>query len=190
MATTLNSILEAILEHPEKRTELIKEIHRRFSKTVAILVIDMCGFTRTMQKHGGEVLIMIHQLKKIALPIFAGHNGTFIKASADNLFCTFETVLDAVNAARELNKSLQIINRVLPSDRQVRISTGIGYGEIFVFEDDMFGHEMNITCKIGEDVAGGEEILLTESAAKQLDEPGIPQEITMSGVTIPYFVLT
>ncbi|HSQ21131.1 MAG TPA: adenylate/guanylate cyclase domain-containing protein, partial [Blastocatellia bacterium] len=54
---------------------------------------------------------------------------------------------------------------VVPPNRDIVGSIGIGYGATLVIdEEDIFGAEVNIACKLGEDVAGKSEILLTQSA--------------------------
>ena len=48
---------------------------------------------------------------------------------------------------------------------------GIGYGEILVIEnEDIFGSEVNLASKLGEDLAQRGEILLTESAHNRVEK--------------------
>ena len=45
------------------------------------------------------------------------------------------------------------------------IAIGVGYGRVLlVGDDDAYGDEMNVACKLGEDLAEQGEILLTASA--------------------------
>ncbi len=53
--------------------------------------------------------------------------------------------------------------------RELYVSVGIGYGPVLLIGDeDMMGNEVNLACKLGEDVAEYGEILLTEAAAREL----------------------
>ena len=46
---------------------------------------------------------------------------------------------------------------------------GIGFGPTLVIaESDLFGEEMNLACKLGEDIAGPRQILLTPAAVAAL----------------------
>ena len=50
-------------------------------------------------------------------------------------------------------------------ERHLHGSIGIGYGDTLVIGDeDLFGSEMNVACKLGEDIAGLDEILITTAA--------------------------
>ena len=51
----------------------------------------------------------------------------------------------------------------------MQFSYGIGYGDMLDLDDDMFGLEVNLASKIGEDLARPGEALLTPSAAAALD---------------------
>ena len=62
-------------------------IEQAFVRSVAILVLDMCGFSRITQSHGIiHFLAMIHQMEQAARPAIEGNGGEVIKQEADNLF--------------------------------------------------------------------------------------------------------
>jgi class 3 adenylate cyclase len=51
----------------------------------------------------------------------------------------------------------------------VRFSYGIGWGDVIDLEADVFGLEVNLASKLGEDLARPGEVLLTAAAAQALD---------------------
>jgi len=114
-----------------------------------------------------------------------------IKTDADNLFCLFDTVADAVKASQEIITRLNAVNVVLPADRQLYVAFGIGYGKILnVGNEDIFGDEMNLACKLGEDIAERGEILLTPAAMAELNGSGIAMRegaISISGIHLNYY---
>ena len=108
-------------------------------------------------------------MKRLALPEIEDKAGLLVKAEADNLYCLFDRTDDAVRAARAIVRQLNAANLILPEDRRLYASIGIGYGPVLNIDDsDLFGDEMNLTCKLGEDIAQRSEILLTEGAAATL----------------------
>ncbi len=137
---------------------------------MAILVLDMCGFSRITQSHGIiHFLAMIHQMEQAARPAIDGNGGEIIKQEADNLFAVFNTPGQALEAALDTLRALQAMNTVLPPERILNVSAGIGFGPTLVIaHQDLFGPEMNCACKLGEDIAGANEILLTEAAHADL----------------------
>ena len=141
-------------------------IEQAFVRSVAILVLDMCGFSRITQSHGIiHFLAMIHQMEQAARPAIEGNGGEVIKQEADNLFAVFTTPEQALEAALDTLRALGAMNTVLPPERALNVSAGIGFGPTLVIaREDLFGPEMNCACKLGEDIAMANEILLTEAA--------------------------
>jgi hypothetical protein len=59
-----------------------------------------------------------------------------------------------------------------------------------VGDDEVYGHEMNLASKLGEDIAGGGEVLLTEAAHARLpvgERQAERLETTVSNLTIGYY---
>lgn len=188
----LDELLSRIIEHPEERVQITEEIERDFTQRKAILVLDMSGFSRTTQVHGVvSFLLMIHQMRLLALPTIEGCGGDLVKGEADNLFCLFDRVEDAVRASREIIRQLSTVNVLLPAGRRLYASIGIGYGDLLVPGHDLFGDEVNLASKLGEDVAQGGQVLLTEQARANL-EPGVAttaERASISGLALTYHVL-
>ena len=189
----LHTLLTRIIEEPARRDALCEEIERDFTERRAVLVLDMSGFSRTTQLHGVVAfLVMIHQMRLLSAPVIGDHGGTLLKAEADNLYCLFDTVDDAVAAAREIIRRLNAANHDLPEGLQLYASIGIGCGDILVLAgEDMFGDEVNLTSKLGEDVAQAGQMLLTEAARAELDPAvaTVPARVSISGLALVYHVL-
>jgi len=186
----LDELLSQIIEHPEQRVEISDAIERDFTQRRAVLVLDMSGFSRTTQIHGVvSFLLMIHQMRLLAVPTIEARGGTLLKAEADNLYCLFDRVDQAVDAAREIMRQLSTVNVLLPATRRLYASIGIGYGDILVLGGhDLFGDEVNLTSKLGEDVAQGGMILLTEAAREQMpaDFKTLEERASISGLVLIY----
>ena len=190
-AAELARLLDARNEHPESLAEIDAEIWQRFGHTRAVLVLDMCGFSRLTMRYGiTHFLAMIRRLQTIVRPVIAAGGGHVVKTEADNVFATFDDVPQALATARAIQRSLDAANTFLPEDWDLHAAIGIGYGPlILVGDDDLFGSEMNIASKLGEDVAGRGEILLSEAARERAlgesDATEIP--VQLSGLTIKAF---
>jgi class 3 adenylate cyclase len=196
--TTRNSrenmerLMTEMIEYPERRPALEKTLDTIFGQDKVIFVLDMSGFSRTTQRYGiGHFLLMIHQMQLIAKPCITENHGLLIKAEADNLYCLFDTVLDAIHAGQDIITRLNAANLLLPEDKDLYVSIGIGYGHLLNVEDkDLYGNEVNLTCKLGEDVAERGEVLLTTSAYAQLGTHTLPireEFISISGINLPYY---
>ena len=168
----LRQMLSERNRFPEREPHIDEQIHRTFGRTVAILVLDMVGFSRlTLERGIVHYMAMIHQMDRIARPAVSANGGRVIKQEADNLFCAFPDPAGALEGALDVLRAFDAVNSVLPPERHVYGSVGIGYGPTLLIGDrDMFGAEMNLACKLGEDLAGTNEILLTRAAHDALPD--------------------
>lgn len=190
----LKRLLQERTLRPQRAAEIDAEIQAVFSVNRAILVMDMTGFSRTTLAHGViHFLTMIHRMNEIAQPVIERHGGTLVKFEADNVFAVFITVDQAVSAASDLIRCLEAANTVLPDEMDMRGKFGIGYGEILLLHDgDLFGAEVNLASKLGENMAAPNEILLTQSAGERLNLHSprlLAQTRLISGVELSHFCL-
>lgn len=166
----LKQLLSERNQYPERAPAIDEEIRRTFERKVAILILDMCGFSRLTAKYGiMHFLGMIHQMDEAARPAIVANGGKVIKQEADNLFAVFDHPSQALEAALDIFRAFDAMNAVLPDERDIYGSIGIGYGEtLLIGDEDLFGDEMNRACKLGEDCAERSEILLTDAAWQAL----------------------
>lgn len=191
------AVLEELLrernQYPERAEQIDREVVRRFSKNLAVFVLDMSGFSSTTERRGiVHFLARIHQMQEAVGPAVIGNRGQLVRYEADNAFAVFATVADAVNAAQDVDRSLDAMNAVLPPALHLSVSIGIGFGETLIIDGvDLFGDEMNRACKLGEDIGGAGEILLTEAARAQLLEPVDVESrnVVIGTFELPYFAL-
>jgi len=181
-------------EQPEASDAIDAEIYQQFLQTHAILVLDMAGFSRlTLRYSIIHFLAMVQRLGSIAVPVIAQHQGQLVKREADNIFAIFERVTDAIDCAIAIQARLAAVNVHLPDAQDLYVGIGIGYGEVLrVGDDDLYGSEMNLACKLGEDLARSGEILLTEAAYAQVkDEPRVwePLAASISGLDLTTYRL-
>ena len=182
----LASLLQLRGQWPDQIAAIDAEIRDRFRQTHAIVVIDMVGFSRKTQVNGIiPALQEIHLLQDIAIPILEKHGGRVFKVDADNLYVVFADAQLALQATDHLLVHLNAAD--------IHVSIGIGYGEVLVIgDDDLYGHEMNLASKLGEDIAGNDEILLTEAAYNFLVEPPHLFKVftyEISGVMLTFYQL-
>jgi class 3 adenylate cyclase len=186
----LVELLDLRNQHPERLETIDAEIRAAFAETHAVFVLDMAGFSRLVQRYGTtHYLAMIRRLHLMALPMVAAQGGRVVKTEADNVFAVFPGVGAALVCARELNESLKRANRYLPDDWDIHVGIGIGWGEVLMVDGmDLFGHEMNLASKLGEDVACPGEILLTEAAFAALDtvEPSHVEEARIGALAVRF----
>jgi class 3 adenylate cyclase len=189
-------LLERRITDPASAGAVDEEVWSRCGAERAIFVSDLSGFTRLTRKHGIlHFLAVYRRSSNLGMPILAKHSGRCVKREADNLIYSFERVSDAVAAAREFVAGTAALDASLGEDDRVYPCIGIGFGRVIELTDDLFGDEVNIAFKLGEDVARKREILLSEGALAQLRREGTEvatemREDDLGGVPVKYYRLT
>lgn len=69
--------------------------------------------------------------------VLDAHRGVEIKTLGDGVLGVFDSVVDGVNAAVELQQTLDVTNRANPDALEVRV--GLSVGEVSMDTDDVFG---------------------------------------------------
>ncbi|MEW5725514.1 MAG: adenylate/guanylate cyclase domain-containing protein [Thermodesulfobacteriota bacterium] len=176
--------------------ELEGEIWERFGQTCAVLVLDSPGFSRTTQKRGAlYYLTVIVRLRRICAAVFEEQGALRWRAEADNVYAEFPTPDAAVAAALAIHDRLRKQGTMLEETVPFKVCLGIGYGRMLRSDrEGVFGDEMNLASKLGEDTAQGGETLLTEQAFLHLStRQGLLAQrrfIRVSGVELPYFAVS
>jgi adenylate cyclase len=193
--SNLMKLLDELGEHPERIDDVTARIEDMFQQERCVLVLDMSGFTRaTQQGNIISFLLSINQMQRLVTPVVEDRGGAVVRAEHDNLTCLFDDVMDAVEASREITARLQSANVILPSDKELYASIGVGYGAILNVENEaVYGNEVNLASKLGEDIASLGDVLLTPSAYEQVAGRGLECEkrtVSISGLDLDYYAVT
>jgi adenylate cyclase len=184
--------LEARIADPSRAEAIDREIWARCGVDRAIFVSDLSGFTRLTRQRGIlHFLAVFRRATALSTPILERHGGRRVKFEADNHIYTFARATSAVAAAREIVAATSALDASLGEDERVYPCVGIGFGHVLELRDDVFGDEVNVAFKLGEDVATPREILLSEGALAQLEREGAaldadPREGELGHVRVRY----
>lgn len=190
----LMRLLDELGEHPERIDEMTARIEEVFQQERTIMVLDMSGFTRaTQQGNIISFLLSINQMQRLVVPVVQEHAGLLVRAEHDNLTCLFDRVEDAIEASTEVTGRLESANVILPSDKELYCSIGIGYGSILnVGNEAIYGNEVNLASKLGEDIGGLGDVLLTPDAYERVRDGAWSFEdrkVSISGLELSYYAL-
>lgn len=141
----------------------------RAERNVTIFVSDTSGFTRKTHQYGISqfLSVMTRHYRKLA-PLFPRHQGALLAQTADNMLAVFPDPECALRASIEIQKRLRRFNAGKKDADQFHLCIGIESGPAFVLEDNVYGACVNVASKLGEDLAGKGEILVTGGVADQV----------------------
>lgn len=155
---------------PEERPSLDCRSFPELFRKRAVVFTDTADFTvRTARDGILHFLMIFDRVVEGAENVVARTGGEVVKVEADSMLLRYDDALSACKGVQELEKFLRGLNRQCPENEQMRFSYGIGFGDVLDLDEDMFGLEVNLACKLGEDLARPGEALLTPSAAAALD---------------------
>ena len=143
----------------------------RETDTLAILFADIAKSTHLYEKLGNTVA---QELISTCLGLFEKitdyFDGAVIKTIGDEIMCTFPTAQNAVEAAVEMNESLEDLP--LPESVPIpppNIYVGIQYGNVIKEDGDVFGDAVNVAARMVA-LANQRQIITTKETVEQLDQ--------------------
>lgn len=167
---------------PAQRAALDARTLAALARPLAILYTDTEDFTRSIVRHGIlHFLMLFARALRTLRPLVVRHRGRLVKVEADSLLLAFPDVERACRAALAMSAALQRQNRGRQASERVRFSFGIGFGQVLDLGSDLFGLEVNLASKLGEDRARPGEILLTPDAVRGLS-PALRRRLVPHGV--------
>ncbi len=158
-------------------------IHARFGRTLAVMFTDLVGFSRLVEAFGIlHFLQLIQESEALLLPLIRLHAGTCLKREGDSLLAVFDTPGDALAAARAMVNATDRVNPGRAPEDRIEVCIGLGYGPVlFVDGQDVWGAEVNAASRLGEDIASGGELLVTDAFRLALPEEPFIQRGTLFG---------
>lgn len=150
----------------ERIDRLLRE---RAEREVTIFMSDSSGFTRKTHEYGiAQFLAVMTRHYRQLLPVFRKHGGEVLSTAADNLLAIFDEPSDALRASIEIQRRLRRSNVGKKDEEQFHLCIGIESGRALVLKDNAYGACVNVASKLGEDLAGKGEILVTGGVARQV----------------------
>ena len=120
-------------------------------KLAAILAADMVGYSRLMEvdEPGTLARLSTHRVEVVD-PAISKNRGRIVKTTGDGMLVEFASVIDAVQAAVEIQRRMSRRNADVPPDRRIEFRIGINLGDVIVQEDDIFGDGVNVASRLEE----------------------------------------
>jgi class 3 adenylate cyclase/pimeloyl-ACP methyl ester carboxylesterase len=138
-------------------------------RLAAILAADVAGYSRLMSadEAGTLAALQAHRSELIA-PTIERHRGRIVKLMGDGILAEFDSVVEAVSCAAEIQREMGLRNRAAPEDRRMLLRMGVHLGDIIVDGDDIYGDGVNIASRL-EGVAETGSICISRQAFDQID---------------------
>ena len=110
-------------------------------KLAAIMFTDMVGYTALMQKDESKARELIEMQRTLMAPYLKKHGGEVIQFVGDGTFCRFDSAIEAVNAALEIQNIMEV-------EPELNLRIGIHVGDVVIEGDEVYGDGVNVAARI------------------------------------------
>jgi TolB-like protein/class 3 adenylate cyclase len=117
-------------------------------KLVAILAADIAGYSALM---GADEEATVQDLKahqSVILPMIPEHGGRVIDTAGDGILAEFASVLNAVQCAVAVQKTMADRNTAIDPARRMQFRIGINQGDVIFDEARVYGDGINIAARL------------------------------------------
>ena len=134
----------------------------------AIVSADVVGFSRMVEADEARALVAVGGVfRNIVEPAVKRHGGRVVKTTGDAALMEFESAVEAVRCAVEIQAGVQRSGAPLPPERRVQIRIGINVADVVVEGDDIFGDGVNIAARL-QSLAEAGGILLSDRVREDI----------------------
>lgn len=134
----------------------------------AIMFTDIKGYSAMMGEDESLAVKLVLEHRELVRECLAHYEGQEHETIGDAFVVLFDSVVNAVRCAAEIQQKLKTRNSGLPADQQVWLRIGVHLGDIIVQSDGIYGDGVNVAARV-QDKAEPGGISITEQVFLQVD---------------------
>jgi adenylate cyclase len=124
-------------------------------RLAAIVFTDIVGYTMLAQRDEALAIRLLDTHNSLVRSVLKHHTGREVKTMGDAFLLEFDSALDAVMFAVEVQTSFKDHNSASPDDQIVHVRIGIHVGDVVHRGSDVLGDAVNIASRIVDFAEGG-----------------------------------
>ena len=114
----------------------------------AILSADVVGYSRLMGEDEFATVSTLRSHRNLITEKIGSFNGRVVDSPGDNMLAEFNSIVDAVSCAVEIQDALEEKNKELSEDRKMRFRIGVNLGDVVQDGHRIHGDGVNIAARI------------------------------------------
>ena len=117
-------------------------------KLTAILSADVAGYSRLMDDDEESTVRTLTEYCSAMTTLTQQYRGRVVDITGDNLMAEFNSAVDAVNCAVEIQRELAERNAELFYERRMEFRIGVNVGDVIEENDRIYGDGINIAARV------------------------------------------
>jgi adenylate cyclase len=118
-------------------------------RMMAILAADVVDYSRLSEAGEVDTHLRLRALRVQTIdPCVVSYRGVIIKNTGDGFLASFDSAVDAVRCAVELQRDLAASEASLPIERKIRLRIGLNVGEVITEAEDIYGTCVNVAARL------------------------------------------
>lgn len=170
---------------------LDRRIEAECGAELTVVSCDSSGFSKKTHEHGIiEFMDNMTKCHDALEKIVARHGGITLSDKADNLMLIFDEPAAALACSIEMHRWLKRRNRTMPAHKKYNMCIGVHHGGLLRFADDAYGPAVNVAFKLGEDIAGKDELIVSGKVNEMIKgrfRTDYSKHTTIGGVTFDVY---
>lgn len=134
----------------------------------AIMFTDIKGFSSMMGKDEELTVRLVREHRELIREVLAKHRGEERQTIGDAFLVLFDSAVNAVRCAVEIQTRMRAINAERPEQERIWIRIGIHLGDILVEEKEIYGDGVNIAARVEPQAEPG-GICITQQVLHQIE---------------------
>ncbi len=117
-------------------------------KLAAIMFTDIYGYSRMMSRDENKAIQLLSIHDTILEDSIKKHKGQIIKKIGDSILAVFNSSIEALSCAVELQAAFKDYCEGKGEDEKIIIRIGIHVGDVIVKDNDIFGEGVNVASRL------------------------------------------
>jgi TolB-like protein/class 3 adenylate cyclase/Tfp pilus assembly protein PilF len=117
-------------------------------RLAAIMFTDMVGYSALTHRDEALAMEILEEQRRVIRGALVSHKGREVDAIGDGFFVEFNSALDAVKCAVEIQSTLKETNASRPEEKRIWIRIGVHLGDVIRTGNQVTGDAVNLASRI------------------------------------------